>query len=472
MSQNKISNDEPSIAEIKLITEYRSFLLERIDALKGSLNHVASSFSSDLTNSLEEFSKRINTKLRTIEERFSKNCEELEAIRAELTSKKFDEANFNNFSMVRNLDKTIKERDLKINQLESRIRYLEANSHGASAGASATTEVGATIKKATSSKGLTTKPESVVAAAPIAVHEQEPAPEPAKEKEDKFKDAPRVQDADGDIIIAVSAKKPRAKVIKKTEHATATAHDIAAAAAATAEVEGEKPKKSARKPIKKASKIIIEDADVVSAPIPVKVEHVPEPEVPIQPPTVDDSIDAVEAQRLADDEAMRLAEEEALEAERLAEKQEQQRLAEEEALEAELLAEELAAKAELEKKKKTETITKKPVIGKKDSKEVSQPAKKITSKTQVQAPAPATATKIEDEVAKPQANPAPTNRGYPDKLPEFEVLDVITVGGQDYYCDQRNQAVYQMINGDDIGAFLGYYDNRTEIITPVDAGAL
>jgi hypothetical protein len=211
---------------------------------------------------------------------------------------------------------------------------------------------------------------------------------------------------------------------------------------------------------------------VVSAPIPVKVEPVPEPEVPIQPPTVDDSIDAVEAQRLADDEAMRLAEEEALEAERLAEKQEQQRLAEEEALEAELLAEELAAKAELEKKKKTETITKKPVIGKKDSKEVSQPAKKITSKTQVQAPAPATATKIEDEVAKPQANPAPTNRGYPDKLPEFEVLDVITVGGQDYYCDQRNQAVYQMINGDDIGAFLGYYDNRTEIITPVDAGAL
>ena len=70
----------------------------------------------------------------------------------------------------------------------------------------------------------------------------------------------------------------------------------------------------------------------------------------------------------------------------------------------------------------------------------------------------------------PNAKETPkVRKDYPDKLPEVENLDVITVNDNDYYLDKNNQGVYQMINGDDIGAFLGYYDAQSETIMPVDA---
>jgi len=123
--------------EIKLITDYREYLLSKIESLKVSLDQITSSFGNEITSSIDEFSKRINGKLKIIDERFTKNTEELETLRAELLSKKFDESNFNNVSQVRRLDKIVNERDLKIKELESRIRYLESNSPSTSAYANA-----------------------------------------------------------------------------------------------------------------------------------------------------------------------------------------------------------------------------------------------------------------------------------------------------------------------------------------------
>jgi hypothetical protein len=77
--------------EIKLITDYRDCLLSKIESLKGSLGQIASSFGNEVSSSIDEFNKRMNIKLKTIDERFTKNTEELEALRAELLSKKFDE---------------------------------------------------------------------------------------------------------------------------------------------------------------------------------------------------------------------------------------------------------------------------------------------------------------------------------------------------------------------------------------------
>jgi hypothetical protein len=448
MAENKI--------EIKLITEYRTFLLGKIDNLKESLTNIASSFGDDLTSSIEEFSCKINGKLKTIDERFTKNSDELEALKAELLSKKFDESNFNNVSMIRTLDKTIKERDLKIKELESRIRYLEGNSTNANVVAKKEQEpvVAAPIKQ---------KKEAVAVHEAVAIDGKESVPitEPELKvvNEDKFKDAPRVQDADGDIVIAVSAKKSRSK--KKTETANPAAE---VANVETEPIVEEKPKKVVRK-IKKASKIEKEEDEVKPVPEPVREQD---------PDIVDDAVDAAEEQRLADEEALRLAEEEAKEAERLAE---EQRLAEEESLEAERLVEEQrleeehaakAAAAEQEKKKNTEFV-KKPIIAKKDSKdskESSTSTKKITAKTTVKSaaapPAPATAP-----ISKPKETSNVKN-DYPDKLPELEDLDVITVDGNDYYCDKNNQGVYQMVNGDDIGAFLGYF-TQDGAIAPVES---
>ena len=461
--------------EIKLITDYREFLLNKIETLKDSLSQVASSFGNELTSSIDEFSRKINGKLKVIDERFTKNTEELEVLRAELLSKKFDESNFNNVSMIRTLDKTIKERDLKIKELESRIRYLETNSNGNSAN---TVGTGNGKTKKETEVPIKQKQETIVANVPEPIVEAESAI--ISEKEEKFKDAPRVKDADGDIVIAVSAKKPRSKTDKKktSELATTQQSDELSSAATEAVVE-EKAKKPVRK-IKKASKIEREEepsAEPVSISVPVPEQ--------INAKDVNEDNDAVEAQRLADEEALRLAQEEAEEAECIAEEQriadEEAAEAEEQRLEEERVAKEASAAAfKVEKKKKTEVV-KKQVISKKDSKDNkesskdSSSSKKITSKT-VSAPAPIPAPAAVPQPAT-KSNPLPVKPteiikvkpDYPDKLPDLDDLYVITVNDNDFYCDKNKQGVYQMINGDDIGIFLGYYDPETETITPVDA---
>ena len=44
-------------------------------------------------------------------------------------------------------------------------------------------------------------------------------------------------------------------------------------------------------------------------------------------------------------------------------------------------------------------------------------------------------------------------------LPVDQNLGVITIDTIDYYLDNTNNNVYQMVNGDDIGIFLGVYDS-------------
>jgi len=413
-----------------------------------------------------------------IDERFTKNSDELESLRAELLSKKFDESNYNNVSMIRTLDKTIKERDLKIKELESRIRYLEGNAVSSASANSANkdSQVQMQIKQKSeqipiAAKEINEKPvqELIPVAAPVI------ATESVKTEADKFKDAPRIIDADGDVVIAVSAKRSRSKTDKKKAEPASIVSEVSSAPEEPAVVE-EKPKKAVRK-IKKASKVEKEEEPnaetVVSEPV------VPEPAGEEVKVDANDINDAIEAQRLADEEVMRRAEEEATaeaaESERIAK---EQRLADEED---KAKAKAAAAVAELEKKKKTEVV-KKSVIGKKEPKDIKDTkdiTKKITSKTasassstiaEVNPPQSSKTKEANKETPKEKLKVASkVKTEYPDKLPELEDLDVITVSSEDYYCDKNNKAVYQMINGDDVGAFMGYYDSESETITPVDS---
>ena len=50
------------------------------------------------------------------------------------------------------------------------------------------------------------------------------------------------------------------------------------------------------------------------------------------------------------------------------------------------------------------------------------------------------------------------------KYPTLEDIDVITINNEDYYLDRNTKGVYNMLNGDDIGVFLGYYDSTNNKI--------
>ena len=56
---------------------------------------------------------------------------------------------------------------------------------------------------------------------------------------------------------------------------------------------------------------------------------------------------------------------------------------------------------------------------------------------------------------------------FPDCPPNDEDLEILELDGADYYKDTTNNNVYQIINGDDCGIFLGVYDeNNNTIISP------
>ena len=132
--------------EIKVIAECHNMLISKIDDIQDKITTMTTTMTSDLKSCVDEFCNKMNDKLKNIEIRFHKNKDELDNIRKELTSKKFDESNFNNVSMLKNAHKQITEKDIKIQELENRIRLLESNSSKVSANIAKKT-VSATIHK-------------------------------------------------------------------------------------------------------------------------------------------------------------------------------------------------------------------------------------------------------------------------------------------------------------------------------------
>jgi TRIAD3 protein (E3 ubiquitin-protein ligase RNF216) len=62
-------------------------------------------------------------------------------------------------------------------------------------------------------------------------------------------------------------------------------------------------------------------------------------------------------------------------------------------------------------------------------------------------------------------HPALNKINQPEKTPELENLDVITINNTDYYIDRTNSNVYTIDSNEDIGEFLGVYNHQTDSIT-------
>ena len=60
-----------------------------------------------------------------------------------------------------------------------------------------------------------------------------------------------------------------------------------------------------------------------------------------------------------------------------------------------------------------------------------------------------------------------SNISFPLIQPEDNNLDVLEINGNSYYKDNTNNNVYQIVNIDDIGVFLGVYDNTTNTILQI-----
>jgi len=119
------------MSDIKFINEYYELLINKIDESNNRINGFVDDISNELKDCVSQFTENISGKLKIIEYKFNRQSDELDRIKKELEAKKFDEKNFMNVSITMNQAKQIKERDLKIKELEQRIKFIEGK-HAAS----------------------------------------------------------------------------------------------------------------------------------------------------------------------------------------------------------------------------------------------------------------------------------------------------------------------------------------------------
>ena len=415
------------MSEIKFISENRDLLIEKIDFMQNKFTSLVSEITDELRDSVSMFTERINNKLKHIEGKFSVQQEELENLKKELKSKQFDESNFNNVSMIKNQSKQIAEKELRIKELESRNKYLEDNSKISKS----TPIIGNNLKSnvAKVSSNITSSSTSTSTLLNNNI-ENEVANHVDSQVE--------VAGANDDIEIEVSKdiKKTKGRIIKKK---------IIEVEAEVVENEPKTDVEEISKPVKKITKKPIKKQSDSQSDLQSDSQKESEKEAKkLEEERIRLENENIERQRIADEEELRLAEE----------------------AEAQRLAEEAESKAKSKISKKTsdkpadKKITKKKiekVIEIEDEDEI--PAPKVVDK------------KTEKLQEKPQEKVQKKENKrqvvFPDCPPNDEDLEILELDGADYYKDTTNNNVYQIINGDDRGIFLGVYDeNSNTIISP------
>ena len=117
------------MTEITFLVDARETLIKKIDETQIILQTNIVETGMELKTLVNDITELFEKKLRLIEGKYNKQTDELDQIKTELKTKKFDESNFNNVSWIKNQDTQIKERDNKIRELEGRIKFLETKAN-------------------------------------------------------------------------------------------------------------------------------------------------------------------------------------------------------------------------------------------------------------------------------------------------------------------------------------------------------
>ena len=183
------------MSEITFLVDARETLIKKLDETQLILQTNIAETGMELKTLVNDITELFEKKLRLIECKYNKQSDELDKIKNELNTKKFDEKNFNNVSWIKNQDMQIKERDNKIRELEGRIKFLETK---------ANTNIKAAVPVVVEPVA---EPKSVIENEPIA--EDEPKPIVVEEIKAKGKAVSKKEPK-------VTAKKP-IKVKKNIE---------------------------------------------------------------------------------------------------------------------------------------------------------------------------------------------------------------------------------------------------------------
>ena len=378
--------------EIRFMQEYRENVITKIDELQNKLNLVINESLDDMKTTILDFNNKINNKLKIIESKFKTIQYENEKMKKEISSNKFDESNFQNVSMIRKMNKEVYEKNIKITELESRIKLLESRSKPG--------EV-FDIKMSNLNEIITDK---------------------SKPGKSKIKEKP-VNIENETIPTAVEIVKETEQLLPVTVILQVDAENVTVKQEKTApEIE-----------IKK----IVEN--IPEAPVIVPVNDSKTKPETVKKSTRSKTVKPKIVEIIKDDDEPVILEPIVKKTVSITKKG--------------------ASKSKLESKNTIETNNL-PVIH--ETEHIQPPVlnsqedkKKIIEKPNE------VVEKPKEVIEKPKIKVS-----YPDNIPDYDNIEIVEINSVDYYKDINNNNIYQIMQDDNIGIFLGIYDKDTISIIP------
>jgi len=378
--------------EIRFMQEYRENVITKIDELQNKLNLVINESLDDMKTTILDFNNKINNKLKIIESKFKTIQDENEKMKKEISSNKFDESNFQNVSMIRKMNKEVYEKNIKITELESRIKLLESRSKPG--------EV-FDIKMSNLNEIITDK---------------------SKPGKSKIKENP-VNIENETIPTAVEIVKETEQLLPVTVILQVDAENVTVKQEKTApEIE-----------IKK----IVEN--IPEAPVIVPVNDSKTKPETVKKSTRSKTVKPKIVEIIKDDDEPVILEPIVKKTVSITKKG--------------------ASKSKLESKNTIETNNP-PVIH--ETEHIQPPVlnsqedkKKIIEKPNE------IVEKPKEVIEKPKIKVS-----YPDNIPDYDNIEIVEINSVDYYKDINNNNIYQIMQDDNIGIFLGIYDKDTISIIP------
>ena len=394
------------------------------------ISTISSTFIDEINKFITTFTSTIKTQFEDVESKMKAQELEINKLREELNSKKYEEKNYTSVSVIKNQDKQIHELNNTIKTLESRLKYLEQRTNSSKE----------PIKESNAIKSIIEDKKVI----DIVVEHVE-----VTENSDNTNNTDNSDNTDNtntnintnintntDIIIeekiVETLPEPSTvkKIVKKTskKNSVEPVVEITTITTTIPEPITEKPKRKIA--IKKNAK----------TELPISNESVEKDEKDVK------ENDTSEAERIEKENA---------EVDADAKLELETKPIETECIEAETIEKE---KVNTSKTKKLDTKKEKEVKTSTSVKKEKETKKPVDIKKVKEVKGDAEATEVEELKVKS------IEVKYPDTIPHLDSVNILEFDNIDYYLDELTNNVFQITPSEEIGAFIGVYDKDSKKI--------
>jgi hypothetical protein len=402
------------------------------------ISSISSTFIDEINKFITIFTSTIKSQFEDVESKVKVQELEINKLREELNSKKYEEKNYTSVSVIKNQDKQIHELNNTIKTLESRLKYLEQKANNSKELIKSIIEDKKTIdivvehvdiKDTDTDTNTDNTDTNEIIEEKIVEIVSEPIPVKKIAKKSSKKNSVEPVEPVVDSISNITT--PPEPIIEKPKRKIAI-------------------KKSVKNELPDINEIIEKDKtntelEKVDAELEKEAERIEKEKADAELEKEAERIEKEKADAELEKEAERI-EAERIEAERIEAERIEVEHIEKEKVDAELekATTSKAKKSDVKKEKETksstsvkkEKETKKPIEVKKEEEE-----KKVVT--------------IEVK--------------YPDTIPHLDTVNILELNNIDYYLDETTNNVFQITPSEEIGAFIGVYDKDSKKIIKMNS---